>query len=150
MLVLNVRQTTEATCSCGSWLAHWAKFGGGITTAICSANGCCKLAQVGSHVSVDGKTVVIPMCERHFHQDYPVDVYEHTVGVSADLAKTCAKPTLVELGLGALAGIPPHRYQAPLGVAGSLSNKQVLQAQPADAVAELLSGPERRTKRQQW
>jgi hypothetical protein len=121
MLVWKIEGTTGANCGCGSWLVHWAKFGGNTTQSICSANGCYKVATVGAHVSANGKAVIVPMCERHDQQQHPVDVFDYAFAVSAELARTCGKQSLVELGLSALAGIPPHRFQAPVRVAGFIT-----------------------------
>lgn len=149
MLVSNLPDVSKP-CRCGSWLQHWAKFGGCTTLAICSANECCKIAKVGALVSVNGKSLIIPMCERHHQQRYPVDVYDHTLGVSADEMKTCARPSLAELGLAGLSGMPMHRFQAPTQVASSLSVHGAVsnaEQQEAEEIAGFLSGPIDRTKR---
>lgn len=150
MFVTNLRDVSDKPCRCGSWLEHWAKFGGCTTLAICSANGCCKIARVGSHVSVNGKPLIIPMCERHHQQSYPLDVYDHTLGVSADELKTCARPSLADLGLSSLSNLPMHRFQAPAGVASSLAGHGAeSDAAPTEGeeIAAFLSGPIDRSKR---
>lgn len=130
MLVWNMRGASDVKCSCGSWIVHWAKFGGQTTLAVCSANGCFQVATVGAQVAANGKAVIIPMCDLHNQQDQAIDVFDYSFAVSADIARTCGKRSLAELGFDALAEIPPHRFQASAKVAGFLAGLTV-HAEPA-------------------
>lgn len=90
---------------------------------------------MGAYVTVNGKTVIVPMCDHHHQQEQPVDVFDYTFAVSAEVARTCGKLSFAELGLGALAGLPPHRFQVPVKVAGFLAGL-INPPEPARTAAE--------------
>lgn len=72
MLVTNINGTKDHSCKCGTWLDHWARFGGGSLPRLCSVVNCFQLATDGAHVKksgvlglVDGAWYIAPLCRQH-------------------------------------------------------------------------------------
>lgn len=90
--VKNLNGTSDNTCKCGSWLAHWEKFSGK-QRGLCSKTTCSAKATVGAHVQKDDSTdkawYIVPLCdacnkgEKSFSVDQPL--------VSANVSETCGK-----------------------------------------------------------
>ena len=93
--VHNINDTSDNTCSCGSWKQHWINQSGKSWPTYCSAIGCMKPAEVGAHVQrIKGsdKWYIIPMCTHHNNQrGCDADVSVNTIFVSANKAETCEK-----------------------------------------------------------
>ena len=94
MLVRNVNGTSEGTCACGSWLTHWAKFGGQTIPNWCPEVNCVSKTEVGAHVQsadpADEGWYVIPLCRAHSVQTGEnLNISEGIRLVSADVGKTC-------------------------------------------------------------
>lgn len=96
--VHNINGTSNNTCKCGSWKAHWEKYNekGQSWPTYCVATGCCNKATVGAHVqkenSSSAKWYIIPFCDHHngpeFHGE-SIDVGADTSFASANRGETC-------------------------------------------------------------
>ena len=96
MRVQNINGTSDNTCRCGSWLAHWSKFGAdGQQPGLCSAQGCRNTAEAGAHVqkesSSDRSWYIIPLCNRHNVKVQSLTVSESTRFAPANVADTCGR-----------------------------------------------------------
>lgn len=95
MKVRNINGTSDNTCKCDSWLAHWEKFSGK-KAYMCSAYGCTKTSLVGAHVQKDGlldrSWYIIPLCQAHNKQAPELIVSDNTQLISANVSETCGKP----------------------------------------------------------
>jgi hypothetical protein len=96
VLVRNVSGTSEGTCACGSWLTHWAKFGGQTIPNYCPEVSCVSKTEVGAHVQSatpgDERWYVVPMCRGHAAltgQD--LQISDAIRLVSANVADTCGR-----------------------------------------------------------
>lgn len=69
MIVRNVNGTTDDVCACGSWLRHWAKFGGQTIPTYCPEVNCVSKVSVGAHVQSanagDDAWYIVPLCAEH-------------------------------------------------------------------------------------
>jgi len=95
MKIRNINGTSDTTCSCGSWLAHWKKFSGQPVT-YCPATGCLKTDLVGAHVqkgggSTDQKWYIFPLCSTHNQHVAELEVSDVHKLVSANKSETCGK-----------------------------------------------------------
>ncbi len=94
MKVINIKDTSDNICSCGSWLDHWKKFSNQSQTS-CSVKGCYDKVEVGAHVQKDSYTdkswYIIPLCQTHNKADGPLDIDDSVVLVSANVDETCGK-----------------------------------------------------------
>lgn len=95
MRVTNVRVIDEASCLCGSWLAHWERVAGR-TAYFCSERFCCvSLGLVGAHVQIadasDRSWYIVPLCAKHRADDAAVDISDGVKPVSANVRETCGK-----------------------------------------------------------
>jgi hypothetical protein len=95
MKVKNINGTTDNTCKCTSWLAHWKKFSQQ-TTNYCQANGCTETDLVGAHVqkgggSLDGSWYIYPLCKKHNKHSDELEVSNSYKLVSANVKETCGK-----------------------------------------------------------
>ncbi|MFA5548640.1 MAG: hypothetical protein WDA10_08895, partial [Porticoccaceae bacterium] len=93
MKVANLVGTSENTCNCGSWLAHWEKFSGQ-QALVCSVQGCRNFSDVGAHIQTSGgllgsKWAIVPMCHEHNQAAGQLDIYDDTRMVSANVSETC-------------------------------------------------------------
>jgi hypothetical protein len=96
MKVNNVNGTSDNTCKCISWLAHWKNFGGGTIPSNCSVKACNAKPAVGAHVQKDSLTnkdwYIVPLCDAHNKQTgKSLDLVDNVVFVSANVSQTCGK-----------------------------------------------------------
>jgi hypothetical protein len=95
MKVTNLNGTTQNTCRCGSWLAHWGKFSDQVAHG-CFVNGCSKVHSVGGHVQKDSTTdrnwYIVPLCDDHNRKwGESLDIWDGANLVSANVSETCEK-----------------------------------------------------------
>jgi hypothetical protein len=93
MKIRNINGTSDTTCSCGSWLAHWEKFSGQ-STKFCQADGCLNKDLLGAHVqkgggSTDQKWYIYPLCGAHNKHSGELEVSSSYKLVSANKSETC-------------------------------------------------------------
>jgi hypothetical protein len=96
VIVRNVNGTSSDVCACGSWLTHWAKFGGQTIPNYCPEVNCVSKTEVGAHVQSanpgDEKWYIVPLCSGHAAQTgEQLKISEAIRLVSADVAETCGK-----------------------------------------------------------
>ncbi len=96
MKVNNVNGTSDNTCKCSSWLAHWKNFGGGTIPSYCSEKSCTAKPTVGAHVQKDSSTdrgwYIVPLCDAHNKRTgKSLELVDSTVLVSANVSQTCGK-----------------------------------------------------------
>jgi hypothetical protein len=97
----NISTTTDPTCPCGSWLAHWRNFSGQ-SVEYCPADNCYNNDLVGAHVqrgdaSADQKWYIYPLCVTHSRHKGELDVLGAYKLVSANESETCGKHGAVTL-----------------------------------------------------
>lgn len=94
MKIKNINGTSQYTCACGSWLAHWENYSGQ-TVAFCPESTCLKTSLVGAHVqkahSSDDNWYIYPLCSAHNQSTGVLDVSDAYTLVSANQKKTCDK-----------------------------------------------------------
>lgn len=93
--VKNINGTSEASCKCGSWLAHWKKFSNQ-TVTYCVETTCLKTDLVGAHVqkadSTDSNWYIIPLCQTHnLAKNTVLTISDNYKLVSANKKETCEK-----------------------------------------------------------
>lgn len=92
MKVRNIKGTSDNTCKCTSWLAHWEKFSGQ-KAGLCSEKSCLNTATVGAHVQKDDLTdrswYIVPLCDGHNKQASELELWHEPTLVSANVSKTC-------------------------------------------------------------
>jgi len=93
MRVKNLNETSEKTCSCGSWLKHWEKISGKKADK-CYIIGCDNESDlVGGHVQkvyLDKNHYIIPLCKScNGMRDKEFDVEDALI--SANKKDTCEK-----------------------------------------------------------
>lgn len=95
MKVKNVNGTSDNTCTCGSWLAHWKKFSGKEVPKYCAEVKCTNAPEVGAHIqkdsTVDNNWYIIPMCKTHNAKATELTISDSTILVSANVSQTCGK-----------------------------------------------------------
>jgi hypothetical protein len=95
MKVKNINGRRQKSCSCGSWLDHWAKVSGWPVPEYCSVSTCMTKPQFGIHVQRDSLTdtnwYIIPFCIKHSIRAVSLEVANTTPLVSADVNDTCAQ-----------------------------------------------------------
>ncbi len=96
MKVNNVNGTSDNTCKCISWLAHWKNFGGGTVPNYCSEKSCTTKPTVGAHVQKESSThrgwYIVPLCDAHNKQTgKSLELVDSAVLVSANVSQTCGK-----------------------------------------------------------
>jgi hypothetical protein len=96
MKVVNINGTSQNTCKCGGWLAHWEAFSGQTLSKWCSERSCIKAPEVGAHVQKDGSTdkawYIVPLCNEHNGQTgESLDLVDSVILVSANVSQTCGK-----------------------------------------------------------
>jgi hypothetical protein len=97
MRVKNINGAGNATCRCGSWLLHWARYSGRALPRCCSVRNCIERPVAGALVQIDheGESgwYIVPLCIWHnATRNGTIDLSDHVVLVSADVAETCRKP----------------------------------------------------------
>jgi len=95
MKVTNINGTSQNTCKCGSWLAHWKKFSGKTLSSYCYEKSCIDKPEVGAHVqkanSTDKNWYIIPFCKSHNSSSKDLELSSIAVLVSANKKQTCEK-----------------------------------------------------------
>lgn len=92
--VKNVNGTSDNTCSCGSWLGHWRRFGGGSLPTYCVESTCRNPPTVGAHVqkdSADRAWYIVPVCDAHNARTSAMTVMDSTTFVPANVSETCGR-----------------------------------------------------------
>lgn len=96
MQLKNKVNTSEAACSCGTWIDHWSNFSGEPVPAFCPVAKCYERKLVGAHVvkynSTDGTTYIIPLCQTHNMDNGVLTLPDNTRLVSANPKETCDPP----------------------------------------------------------
>ncbi len=91
--ITSINGTSEATCSCGSWLKHWQNFSMQKIPFYCPANGCFQTDLFGAHIqkaySLERKWYIIPLCSFHNSIKSDIDVSDTITFVSANKSETC-------------------------------------------------------------
>jgi len=94
MAIKDITGTAEATCACGAWLDHWAKFSGQ-RVRTCPVVGCNKTDLVGAHVqeveSAGYNQYIYPLCSGHNLTTGVLVVSDYYQLVSANKRETCEK-----------------------------------------------------------
>jgi len=94
MRIANINGTSDDTCACGSWLAHWRKFSGQ-ATGYCTVPGCLNKDLVGAHVQKalgwDANWYIVPLCNFHNQSKEELDVNDNFKLVPANRKETCEK-----------------------------------------------------------
>lgn len=94
MKVKNINGTSDNSCKCDSWLAHWEEFSGQ-TANLCVEKACTEKATVGAHVQKDSSTdrawYIIPLCKTHNKATDEMKLYGSPELVSANVSQTCGK-----------------------------------------------------------
>jgi hypothetical protein len=96
VIVRNVNGTSSDICACGSWLTHWAKFGGQTIPNYCPEVNCVSKTELGAHVQSatpgDERWYIVPLCGMHAAQTGgQLQISEAIRPVSANVAETCGK-----------------------------------------------------------
>lgn len=96
MKVKNINGTTQNTCKCGSWLAHWENFSGQSLPTYCPEASCLNKPEVGAHVQKDDPNdqswYIVPLCREHNAQTGgTLTIINGVALVSANVAKTCGR-----------------------------------------------------------
>lgn len=96
MKVNNVNGTSDNTCKCGSWLAHWEKFSGQEIPTYCAEKACTAKPEVGAHVQKDSAAdkswYIVPLCSSHNRETgKSLNLVDSAVLVSANVSQTCGK-----------------------------------------------------------
>ncbi|MDE1479507.1 hypothetical protein KKI90_21665 [Xenorhabdus bovienii] len=59
----NEENTSDLTCPCGSWKAHWERISGEGWPSECTVYACNNPPEVGAHIINDGgDRIIVPMC----------------------------------------------------------------------------------------
>ncbi len=94
MKVKNIKGTSDNTCKCDSWLAHWEKYSG-VEPGNCVEKDCKSKATVGAHVRKDSDTdsswYIIPLCDTHNKKADEMELRGTPTLVSANVSETCGK-----------------------------------------------------------
>lgn len=98
MKVHNINGTSDNTCKCGSWKAHWEKYNEYHRSwpDYCSEKSCIHPPTVGAHVqkeeSSSAKWYIIPLCKEHNDRfGESIEVGDGTSFASANRSETCEK-----------------------------------------------------------
>ncbi|WP_038255956.1 hypothetical protein [Xenorhabdus bovienii] len=60
----NEEDTSDLTCPCGSWKAHWENLSGEDWPEKCTVDNCDNQPEVGAHIiNDDGDRIIVPMCK---------------------------------------------------------------------------------------
>ena len=98
MKVHNINGTSDNTCKCGSWKAHWEDYNekGQSWPKYCSEKSCLQSPTVGAHVQKEditsAKWYIIPLCKTHNDKfGETIEVSDNTAFASANRSETCEK-----------------------------------------------------------
>ena len=91
---INVNETGNETCKCGSWFEHWKKFSRSLAPRFCPEKTCAKPPEFGAHVqkddSADGFWYIVPLCrDCNAKTGSAIDIVDTVELVSADTNETC-------------------------------------------------------------
>lgn len=95
--IKNEKGTSNRSCNCNSWLAHWEKYSKS-KAGKCAVSSCNEAATVGAHITrpaaqnEDYKThsYIVPMCSSHNSQHEETFQSKSTLTfVWANVSKTC-------------------------------------------------------------
>lgn len=92
-MLTNVKDTSQRTCRCGTWMRHWLRFSGQ-TAPFCAADGCMERDPVGAHVKEfggDGTCFIVPLCQSHNQDEGIVFVADDWVLVPATPNNRCGR-----------------------------------------------------------
>ena len=113
MKVKNINWRRQNSCSCGTWLDHWAKVCGWPIPEHCAVSTCMAKPQLGAHVQKDSSTdttwYIIPLCVKHSIRAASLEICDTTALVSAHVNETCAK----QMPIG---NVWPHDLQTVLAL----------------------------------
>jgi hypothetical protein len=112
MKVKNINLRRQNSCSCGTWLDHWAKVCGWPVPQLCAAKTCMARPQLGAHVQRDDATdpnwYIIPLCVKHSIRAASLEIVGTSTLVLAHVSETCGK----QMPIG---NAWPHELKAALG-----------------------------------
>ena len=95
MKLKNINGTSGLTCSCGSWLEHWAKYSNQSIPSYCPEPNCLEKQLVGAHVQRDSETdrawYIVPLCAKHNAKAGSLVIADYIALVSANVSETCGK-----------------------------------------------------------
>ncbi|MCG6169732.1 hypothetical protein [Leptospira sanjuanensis] len=96
MKIKNINGTSDNTCKCPSWLAHWEKFSTQKIPAYCSVENCSNKPEVGAHVQrgdvVDFNWYIIPLCKEHNGKKNETLTIDSSIKLaSGNVSSTCGK-----------------------------------------------------------
>lgn len=95
MKLKNINGTSDNSCKCASWLAHWKKYSP-LTPVYCPVEGCWGVVEVGAHVQKhegnDSAWYIVPLCKTHnAEKGKSITVSDSIKLVSANVSQTCGK-----------------------------------------------------------
>ena len=94
MKIKNINGTSDAACTCGSWMQHWEKFSGQ-KTSFCLGVGCLEKDLVGAHVqkadACDDNWYICPLCIFHNEGAKELEVSNAFKLIPANKAATCGR-----------------------------------------------------------
>jgi hypothetical protein len=95
MKVRNINGTSDNSCKCGSWLAHWKNFSS-TSLKYCAEKSCTNDIEVGAHVqkpdSTDKSWYIVPLCKEHNAMTgTSIEISDSTTLVSANTQATCER-----------------------------------------------------------
>lgn len=96
MKIKNIKGTSENTCHCESWLAHWKKYSNQ-DVFICQEKSCFNTDDlVGAHVQKGGESkdktwYIYPLCKKHNSSTEELEVSDECALVPANVSETCGK-----------------------------------------------------------
>ncbi len=98
MRLTNVNGTSDNTCKCTSWLAHWEKYNleGQKVPYFCPVLGCKNRAEIGAHVqrssTADKSWYIVPLCAAcNGRTGQSLEVTDSISLASANVSETCGK-----------------------------------------------------------
>ena len=95
----NMRNTSERTCSCGSWKDHWKNYSGHRWPATCSVEGCFAEPVLGAHVKRDNDAsgYIVPMCDSCNKKSEHFALKSSVIPVREDACKDSASSIMLNL-----------------------------------------------------
>jgi hypothetical protein len=96
MKVKNINDTSDTTCTCGSWLDHWIKCSGRGLPRYCMEEKCTQTPEVGARVqkdsSPDNGWYIVPLCKAHHGEKGKLlKISDAAQLIPADVSITCGK-----------------------------------------------------------
>ncbi|NOR44521.1 MAG: hypothetical protein GQ534_02960 [Candidatus Delongbacteria bacterium] len=91
MIVKNLKNTSDNTCKCNSWIDHWERYTKN-NAIFCSVQKCVDQAKVGAHVlkvsSTDKDWYIVPLCYSCNKSDNNLDIGSTSLAL-ANVNDTC-------------------------------------------------------------